>query len=121
MAKSDIDAAVAAGNVKGRKVEGPGVTFTDASAAPSKNTKLMPKKNTQAGDPTGMGTKVNRQNIQQTPAMERNGARYTVKARIHKPTAPEAGMTQANGVVMPSVTNRDLKNFEGGEGYSYSR
>ena len=93
-------------------------SFTSPSAAP-KAGKLMPKKNTQAGDPTGAGTKKNRANVQQTPQAERNGASYTVKGVIHKPTDPAAGLTQANGIIIGGVTNRDRTNFDGGMGASY--
>lgn len=119
MAKSDIDAALAGEATQGRQPVGSGLTFTDASSAPSANTTLQPKNNTQAGDPTAAGTKVNRQNIQQTPEMERNGASYTIKGVIHKPTAPEAGLTQANGRIVQSATNRDRSNFDNGMGTSY--
>jgi hypothetical protein len=93
--------------------------FTNVSGANSDSTTLVPKKNLQAGDPTGMGTKVNRENVQQTPAMERMGASYTVKGIIHKPTDPAAGMTQANGRIFASATNRDRGNFDSGAGSSY--
>ena len=111
MAKSDLDSAVAAGNTQGRKVEGPGVSFTDASSAPSKNTKLMPKKNTQAGDPT-IEAKPSR-----TPTMaERNGAAHTIITNIVKQTDPAAGMTLANSPIIPAVTKRG---FSQGIGSSY--
>jgi hypothetical protein len=105
MAKSDLDTAVAAGNAQGRKtMGGEERKFTSPSASPEAGT-LIPKKNTAAGDPTGAGTKVNR--VNQPYAGERKGAAYSIKATYMKQTAPEAGMTQANGrIVSPSVVRQ---------------
>ena len=50
MAKSYIDAAVAAENTQGRKSEGPGVSFTAPSAKPQKG-KPVARENAAAGDP----------------------------------------------------------------------
>ena len=105
MAKSELDAAAAAGNTQGRKTMGSeGRKFTSPSASPEAGT-LIPKKNTAAGDPYGAGTKVNRVNESYTG--ERKGAAYSIKATYMKQTAPEAGLTQANGrVVSPSVVRQ---------------
>jgi hypothetical protein len=105
MAKSELDAAVTAGNTQGRKTMGSeGRKFTSPSASPEAGT-LIPKKNTAAGDPYGAGTKVNRVNESYTG--ERKGAAYSIKATYMKQTAPEAGLTQANGrVVSPSVVRQ---------------
>jgi len=102
MAKSELDAAVTAGNTQGRKTMGSeGRKFTSPSASPEAGT-LVPKKNTAAGDPYAAGTKVNR--VNEPYAGERKGAAYSIKATYMKQTAPEAGMTQANGrIVSPSV------------------
>jgi hypothetical protein len=107
MAKSDVDAAAAAGNTQGRKTLGrEGTKFTSPSASPDAGT-LVPKKNTAAGDPTGAGTKANRVNEARVPGAERKGAAYSVKATYMKQTDPSAGMTQANGrIVSPSVTRQ---------------
>jgi hypothetical protein len=105
MAKSDLDTAVAAGNTQGRKTIGnEGRKFTSPSASPEAGT-LIPKKNTAAGDPTGAGTKVNR--VNQPYAGERKGAAYSITATYMKQTAPEAGLTQANGrIVSPAVVRQ---------------
>jgi hypothetical protein len=105
MAKSELDAAAAAGNTQSRKTMGSeGRKFTSPSASPEAGT-LIPKKNTAAGDPYGAGTKVNRVNESYTG--ERKGAAYSIKATYMKQTAPEAGLTQANGrVVSPSVVRQ---------------
>ena len=102
MAKSELDAAVTAGNTQGRKTMGSeGRKFTSPSASPEAGT-LIPKKNTAAGDPYAAGTKVNR--VNKPYAGERKGAAYSIKATYMKQTAPEAGLTQANGrIVSPSV------------------
>jgi hypothetical protein len=107
MAKSELNAAVAAGNTQGRKTMGDeGRKFTSPSASPQAGT-LIPKKNTAAGDPTGAGTKSNRVNQPAAQGGERKGAAYSVKATYMKQTDPSAGMTQANGrVVSPAVTRQ---------------
>ncbi len=107
MAKSEIDAAAAAGNTQGRKTMGSeGRKFTSPSASPEAGT-LIPKKNTAAGDPTASGTKVNRAFAAGAPGGERKGAAYSIKATYMKQTDPSAGMTQANGrIVSPSVVRQ---------------
>jgi hypothetical protein len=107
MAKSEVDAAAAAGNTQGRKTMGDeGRKFTSPSASPQAGT-LVPKKNTAAGDPTAAGTKANRVNEARVPGAERKGAAYSIKATYMKQTDPSAGMTQANGrVVSPAVTRQ---------------
>ena len=117
MAKSDLDTAVAAGNTQGRKTIGnEGRKFTSPSASPEAGT-LVPKKNTAAGDPYASGTKVNR--VNQPYAGERKGAAYSIKATYMKQTAPEAGLTQANGrIVSPSVV-RQRDSWEQGIETSY--
>ena len=104
MAKSDLDAAVAAENTQGRQSSGrEGTKFSSPSASPKSGT-LMPKKNTAAADPavTNPGIRSN------APyAGERKGAAYSIKATYMKQTAPEAGMTQANGrIVSPAVVRQ---------------
>jgi hypothetical protein len=104
MAKSDLDTAVAAENTQGRQSSGrEGTKFTSPSASPKSGT-LMPKKNTAAADPavTNPGVRAN------APyAGERKGAAYSIKATYMKQTAPEAGMTQANGrIVSPAVVRQ---------------
>ena len=117
MASSDADAALAAMATQGRTPMGKdGVKFSASSG--TGRAKLVPKQGAQAADPTG-GGKADRANILQTPAMERKGAAYTIKAGIHKPTDPAAGMTQANGRIITSATNRDRGNFDSGAGASY--
>ena len=105
MAKSDVDAAAAAGNTQGRSTLGrEGTKFTSPSASPKAGT-LVPKQNKAAGDPYGAGTKVNR--VNKPYAGERKGAAYSVTATYMKQTDPAAGLTQANGrIVSPSVTRQ---------------
>lgn len=104
MAKSDIDAAVAAENTQGRMSEGPGVSFTDASAAPSKNTKLVAKKSGKSMDPA-LEAKPSRPHVM----AERNGAAHTIITTIVKPNEPSAGMTMANSPIIPPATKRGFK------------
>ena len=67
--------------------------FTAPSATPVVG-KLMPKKNTQAGDPTIMN-KANRQNV------EYKGAQHRITAKMPAPINSEAGATMANARIIP--------------------
>ena len=84
------------------------VDFTNASDAPSANTKLMPKKNTAAGDPTKMA-KPSRSFVKAT-----SGARYGVRVKFQKSESPEAGATQANGRILPSAMKAQAPSFSAG-------
>jgi hypothetical protein len=75
-----------------------------APAMPMAGT-LMPRHNTQAGDPTNPGSKANRQNI------ERIGATYRVNANMGVPLDPAAGQTMANARIVPSIQGRVAPNF----------
>jgi hypothetical protein len=77
------------------------------SAAPAMQGTLMPKKNTQAGDPT-MGGKANRANI------ERIGAQYRITVPFTPTIDPAAGPTMASAKIIPSVAGANA-NFQGGE------
>jgi len=104
MAKSDLDTALAAENTQGRESSGrEGTKFSSPSASPKAGT-LVPKQNAAAGDPavTNPGIRAN------APYEgERKGAAYSIKATYMKQTAPEAGMTQANGrIVSPAVVRQ---------------
>lgn len=84
------------------------------SGAPLKG-KLMPKKNTQAGDPVG-ATKANRTNMLAGDAAqsERMGARYVVGAKFPAVHSIEATATMANARIVPSVSGKNAPNFESG-------
>lgn len=73
---------------------------------------LVPRKNTQAADPTA-GGKANRQNI------ERIGATYRVQASMGVSIDPAAGPTMANARIVPSIQGRTNPNFESGIQASY--
>jgi hypothetical protein len=75
---------------------------------------MMPRHNTQAGDPTYPGSKQNRVNV-----YERMGAQYRVDAQYGAVIDPSVGPTQANGAIVPSVAGRQNPNFQSGEQYSY--
>lgn len=78
---------------------------------------LMPKKNVQAGDPTGMGTKVNRTNV---PYGEKLGASYRVSVPFTPTIDPAAGPTMQSARIVPSIQGRENPNFESGiQGASY--
>jgi hypothetical protein len=75
-----------------------GMDAYQVTATPALKGTLMPKKNVQAGDPTGMGTKQNRQNI------EKIGASYRVAPKAtFVQLDPSAGPTMASARVVPSV------------------
>lgn len=84
---------------------------TNVSAKPLRG-KLMPKKNTQAGDPTIMN-KANRKNVPAGNAAqsERMGARYVVGAKFPAVHSIEASATLANAKVVPSVRGRQSADF----------
>lgn len=86
----------------------------DVSSKPVKG-QLMPKKNTQAGDPTA-GGKANRKNIPAGPAaqMERLGARYVVGAKFPAVHSIEASATLANARMVPSISGRQAPDFNYG-------
>lgn len=77
------------------------------SATPALQGTLVPKKNTQAADPTA-GGKVNRENI------ERIGATYRITVPFTPTIDPAAGPTMANARIVPSVAGRANPNFEAG-------
>jgi hypothetical protein len=75
---------------------------------------LVPKKSTQAGDPTNPGSKANRVN------MERIGATYRVSPKTtFVQLDPSAGPTMANARLVPSIQGRENPNFESGMQTSY--
>jgi hypothetical protein len=74
---------------------------------------MMPRKNTQAADPTA-GGKANRKNI------EKIGATYRVQPKsTFVQIDPAAGPTMANARIVPSVQGRENPNFESGMQASY--
>ena len=87
---------------------------TNVSAKPLKG-KLMPKKNTQAGDPT-IANKANRKNVSAGNAAqsERMDARYVIGAKFPAVHSAEAAATMANAKIVPSATGRQSKDFNYG-------
>lgn len=86
----------------------------DVSSNPAKG-KLMPKRNTQAGDPTA-GGKANRKNVPAGSAVqtERMGARYVVGAKFPAVHSIEASATLANAKIVPSVSGKQSPDFNYG-------
>ena len=72
---------------------------------------LVPKKNTQAADPTAGGKSGGRTPILNAGG-ERLGAAYRIKSR-YSVSSPEAGATMANGRIVPS-TMGSRQNFSSG-------
>jgi hypothetical protein len=116
MAKSDIDAAVAAEDTQGRQSEGQGVSFTAPSAKPERGT-LRPIESNASADPAaqGVGIRANRPYAGQ----ERLGAAYGVKASYAPQTEPSAGFTQANGRIVNPSTIRQKDSWSEGIDTSY--
>jgi hypothetical protein len=74
---------------------------------------LIPKKNTQAGDPTAMGPKPRRTPVQvDASSSERLGAAYRVTSR-YSVSSPEAAATMSAGRIVPS-TMGSRQNFSDG-------
>lgn len=74
---------------------------------------MVPRKNTQAADPTA-GGKANRVNV------EKIGATYRVQPKAtYVQIDPAAGPTMANARIVPSVQGRISPNFESGNQASY--
>jgi hypothetical protein len=85
-----------------------GMDAYSVNPAPALQGTLVPKKSTQAGDPTA-GGKANRANI------EKIGATYRVAPKTtFVQVDPAAGPTMANARVVPSVAGRTQPNFQGG-------
>ena len=79
-----------------------GFSFNSPTSESSPNTKPVPRKNTQAGDPVG-NTKANRKAVMyDLPAGQgdRNGAKYRITAQFPPHSSPEAGATQAHGRII---------------------
>jgi len=90
-----------------------GMDAYQASPAPVLTGTLIPRKNTQAMDPTAAGTKQNRQNI------EKMGATYRVSPRsTFVQLDPSAGPTVSNGRLVPSVASVN-GSFQDAESDSY--
>jgi hypothetical protein len=89
-----------------------GVKFSSPSSSP-KSGKLMPKKNTAAGDPS-----LEAKGKKGTVKPDAHGAAHTIKATYQVSTEPAAGKTQANGRVMNPAIKRSTDSF--GEGMSTS-
>jgi hypothetical protein len=85
-------------------------SVVNASGAPSKHTHLMPKGHSKSVDPN------------MSPAgpayvyapKERCGACYGIQVGFEAHTAPETGMTQANGRLFQHAVNRSAPNFLAG-------
>lgn len=92
---------------------------TNISGKPLKG-KLMPKKNTQAGDPN-YGAKVNRKNVPAGNAAqsERMGARYVVGAKFPAVHSIEASATLSNAKIVPSSKGRQSADFNYGMDSGY--
>lgn len=102
-----------------RKYVGQMTGVANTSGAPLVG-KLMPKKNTQAGDPVG-NTKANRANklAGNAAQSERMGARYVVGANFPAVHSIEASATMANAKIVPSVMGKNSPDFNYGMNNSY--
>lgn len=90
-----------------------GMDAYKVTATPALTGTLVPKKGTQAMDPTAAGTKQNRQNIEKT------GATYRVSPKsTFVQIDPAAGPTMASARVVKSVASVN-GSFQDAEGQSY--
>ena len=95
-----------------RKYVGMSIPSSVEAVKPEKG-KLMPKKNTQAADPTA-GGKANRKNVlNSNPGSERAGAKFRVVAKMPS-VDPTAAPTMANAKMIPSASGRQAPNFGDG-------
>jgi hypothetical protein len=114
---ADIEKEALAGMAKVGAPRSPmgreGTKFSSPSSKPAAG-KLRPRGNAAAGDPAyeGQGT---RKNV----PVERHGAKHTIITNIVKQNDPAAGLTQANGRVIPSAIKRTADSFGQGIGTSY--
>lgn len=113
-----LSAAAAAGSPRASMAVNPMAVSADAtlSSVDEVNTAqlqgtLVPKKNVHAGDPTGMGTKVNKTNV---PYNEKLGASYRVSVPFTPTIDPAAGPTMQSARIVPSISGRENPNFESG-------
>ena len=86
--------------------------FRNASAEGTGRATLVAKKGAQAADPY-VQAKPSRPN-RLISAAERSGAHYGVQSGMTASVAPEAGLTQANGRIIPPSVKRTSVNFRGG-------
>jgi len=108
MHKTSEEAHLEAGNLGSHRIA-MGMDAYQVSTAPALQGTLVPKKGTAAADPTGMGTKQNRQNI------EVIGASYRVAPKsTYVQLDPSAGPTMANARIVPSISGRVAPNFDSG-------
>lgn len=82
-------------------------------AKPEKG-KLVAKKNTAAGN--NWGAKANKSH-----SVVRSGAKYGITAKMSGGNSPEAGKTQANGIIIPPAVNRTRSNFSAGSSEAHAR
>lgn len=80
--------------------------------APTEKGTLVKKKGAQAGDPTKMA-KPSRKKVM-SPDATHAGARYGIRVKFQKSTAPEAGSTQANGRLLPPAMKSQAPSFSAG-------
>lgn len=105
MAKGQNSPRVALGD---GPVDTPHEVMSPEQNMPQKGT-MVPKHNTQAGDPTAGGVG-HRNNVMYN---ERLGASYKVTVNTDFTVDPAAGPTMANARVIPSVAGRQNPNFTG--------
>lgn len=104
--------ASAAHSASPRRYVGADYSGVTAPSAQPLRGKLMPKKNTQAGDPTIMN-KANRKNVSAGNAAqsERMGARYVIGAKFPAVHSVEASATMANAKTISSAAGRQAPDF----------
>ena len=114
MTPEEVIASAAHSNSARRYMGMDAAKFNNVSGTPAKG-KLMPKKNTQASDPT-IANKANKKNVSAGNAAqsERMGARYRTAVNFAPTVDPAAAPTMANAKTVPSVSGRQAPNFGDG-------
>lgn len=101
-------------NPKPLSSDGAPTASKPARVAKPERGKLVAKKNAASGN--NWGTKANKGH-----SVVRSGAKYGVTAKMSGGNSPEAGKTQANGIIIPAAINRTRPNFSAGASEAHAR
>ena len=88
-----------------------------SNAAGAKPRVAMPEKGTlvkKTGNAKGGTDPYTQAKPSRTKVTATGGARYGIRVKFQKSTAPEAWATQGNGRILASATNRTAPNFKDG-------
>jgi hypothetical protein len=103
-------------STKSAKTIAPSSTAPTASSS-AKAKIAMPEKGTlvkKTGNAKGGTDPYKQAKPSRTKITATGGARYGIRVKFQKSTAPEAGATQGNGRLLPSSVKRSAPNFSAG-------